>query len=146
MSSAEKYVPNYTVDDYQHWEGDWELWQGVAVAMTPSAYGNHSSVLVNICAALKNAIVNAGCSATVLVELDWIISDDTVLRPDAMIVREIYQAQSVPYYLIVDPKSKSLTALKLESATYVQVDVESEMDLHICETCHLKIPISAIFE
>jgi len=178
MSSAEKYVPNYTVDDYRHWEGDWELWQGVAVSMSPSAFGRHSSVLGNIVTAFNIAIKNSGCNATALVELDWIISNDTILRPDVMIVcgdapekhqesppaivveilsdstrdrdttfkRNIYQAQLVPYYLIVDPENKSSTTLKLESATYAQVDEASELNLQICETCQLKIPVSAIFE
>ena len=42
MSIAPKYQPHYTVDDYQHWEGDWELWNGVAVAMAPSPFGPHA--------------------------------------------------------------------------------------------------------
>ena len=127
---------------------------------------------------LRIQFAKSECDASVLGNLDWIISRDTVLRPDVMIVcgappekhqesppavvveilsdstrerdttfkRKIYQAQSVPYYLIVDPAIKSLTALKLESATYVEVDAGSELDMYICETRHLKIPASAIFE
>lgn len=26
---AQKYIEHYTVEDYQHWEGDWELVDGV---------------------------------------------------------------------------------------------------------------------
>ena len=33
------YKPRYTVDDYESWAGDWELWQGTAIAMTPSPFG-----------------------------------------------------------------------------------------------------------
>lgn len=178
MTSAEKFVPNYTFEDYQNWKGDWELWQGVAVSMLPSPFGLHSSSLVSVGTAFANSIAKSECDASVLGNLDWIISRDTVLRPDVMIVcgappekhqesppavvveilsdstrerdttfkRKIYQAQSVPYYLIVDPAIKSLIALKLESATYVEVDAGSDLDMHICETCHLKIPASAIFE
>ncbi|WP_457626586.1 hypothetical protein [Persephonella sp.] len=36
MSFAEKYLPNYTVEDYKQWEGDWELIEGIAYAMVPS--------------------------------------------------------------------------------------------------------------
>ena len=45
MSSAAKYQPHYTVDDYQHWQGDWELWNGVAIAMGPSPFGRHAQLV-----------------------------------------------------------------------------------------------------
>lgn len=86
MSSAEKFVPRYTVSDYQQWEGEWELWGGIPVSMTPSPYGKHSKLLVNTVAAFKAAIDGTRCDATTLAEIDWIISDDTVVRPDAVIL------------------------------------------------------------
>jgi Uma2 family endonuclease len=86
MSKVEKYQPHYTIDDYQHWEGDWELWNGVAVAMTPSPFGRHASANVRIAAALDSAVEASGCRATVLAEIDWIISRDTILRPDVTVV------------------------------------------------------------
>ena len=86
MSSAPKYTPHYTFDDYQSWEGDWELWNGVAVAMTPSPFGKHGSVLARIAAAITNAIDDVDCRASVLLEIDWIISNDTVVRPELSIV------------------------------------------------------------
>lgn len=30
------YVPRYTVEDHALWEGEWELWSGAPVAMSPS--------------------------------------------------------------------------------------------------------------
>ena len=33
MSSVPRYTPRYSVSDYQLWEGDWELWDGIAIAM-----------------------------------------------------------------------------------------------------------------
>ena len=86
MSTAPKYLPHYSVDDYQLWEGDWELWQGTAVAMTPSPFGPHSRLLVDVAATLKVAIEAARCDATVLAEIDWILSHNTVLRPDLVVV------------------------------------------------------------
>ena len=86
MSKVEKYQPHYTIDDYQHWEGDWELWNGVAVAMTPSPFGRHAGANVRIAAALDSAVEASGCRATVLAEIDWIISRDTILRPDVTVV------------------------------------------------------------
>ena len=41
MSSAPRYLPHYSVADYLSWEGDWELWNGTAVAMSPSPLGPH---------------------------------------------------------------------------------------------------------
>jgi len=86
MSTAEEFKPHYSVDDYQLWDGDWELWNGVAVAMTPSPFGRHSRLLVNVSFALKTAINEAKCDATVLAEIDWIVDQHTVLRPDVVVV------------------------------------------------------------
>jgi Uma2 family endonuclease len=86
MSTAPKYIPHYTVKDYQLWEGDWELWGGVAIAMTPSPFGKHGSLLARISTALINAMDAAHCGANVLIEVDWIVSDDTVVRPDLSVV------------------------------------------------------------
>ena len=80
---APKYNPHYTISDYQGWEGSWELWNGVAVAMTPSPFGRHQKALTKLAHVMLNAIEAAGCrDCEVVVELDWIIADDTVMRPD----------------------------------------------------------------
>ena len=86
MSSAARYSPHYTIEDYRLWKGDWELWHGTAVAMTPSPFGRHGGLLMRLGTALTNAIDHAGCNASVLAEIDWIISEDTVVRPDASVV------------------------------------------------------------
>lgn len=86
MSTAARYTPHYTVADYRRWEGDWELWHGIAVAMTPSPFGRHGGMLGKIITALNVGIDQTNCNASVLVEVDWIIADDTVVRPDASIV------------------------------------------------------------
>ncbi len=86
MSTAEKYIPRYTIEDYSRWQGDWELWQGFPVSMSPSPFGRHAKVLLCAGSALKRAIEASGCQATALVELDWIIAADTVVRPDVIVV------------------------------------------------------------
>lgn len=86
MTAAQQFHPHYTVDDYQGWEGDWELWNGMAVSMSPSPFGKHQMVLVNLVAELRTALRAIDCNATVLCEIDWIISRDTVVRPDALVV------------------------------------------------------------
>jgi Uma2 family endonuclease len=86
MSTAPRYVPHYTVADHAAWEGDWELLEGVAVAMTPSPFGRHAERLSRMAATLWNAIDASECNATVLAEIDWVVSDDTVVRPDLVVV------------------------------------------------------------
>ena len=88
MSTAPQYQPHYTIADYRQWEGRWELWNGIAVAMTPSPAGRHARLLVDVAALLKAAVDAAGtdCEATVLAEIDWIVATDTVVRPDLVIV------------------------------------------------------------
>ena len=82
-----RYQPHYTVADYRHWEGDWELWNGIPVAMGPSPFGPHQKMLARLSQRFLNALDAAGCSdCEVLVECDWIIDDDTVVRPDLSIV------------------------------------------------------------
>jgi Uma2 family endonuclease len=86
MSSSPKYIPHYTVADYRQWEGDWELWQGIPVAMTPSPFASHQRCSLRLARALLMAVEAAGCGAEVLQETDWIMSDDTVVRPDVIVI------------------------------------------------------------
>ena len=86
MSSAPRYIPHYTAKDYQQWHGDWELWQGIPVAMTPSPFGRHQRCSLRLARVLLAAIEESGCRAEVLQEIDWIVSDDTVVRPDVVVI------------------------------------------------------------
>lgn len=86
MSNAPRYIPHYTVADYLQWQGDWELWQGVPIAMTPSPFGPHQHCMSKLARALSEAIEVARCDANVLPEIDWIVSDDTVVRPDVVVI------------------------------------------------------------
>lgn len=54
--------------------------------MSPSPFGRHAKLLARTVAALQTAIDAGRCDATVLFEIDWIVSNDTVLRPDAVVV------------------------------------------------------------
>ena len=76
----------YTIEDYRLWQGDWELWDGIAIAMTPSPFGRHQAILVALVSELRAALREGGCEATALVELDWIVSNETVVRPDVIVV------------------------------------------------------------
>jgi len=79
------YSEHYTIDDYKLWEGDWELICGVAYAMSPSPLVTHQSVSNNIVYELKNKISECQ-NCLVLSEIDYEISDDTILRPDILLI------------------------------------------------------------
>ncbi len=87
MASAPDYRPHYTTADYEQWEGAWELWKGIAVAMSPSPGIRHQIAAGKIFRALAAAVDKAGCTnCRAVYELDWRVSDDTVVRPDISIL------------------------------------------------------------
>ena len=81
----EEYLPNYTYSDYTHWEGDWELIEGVAYAMAPSPILTHQIISMLVGSSLIDSLRN--CKNCIVVsEMDYKLSDDTVLRPDIALV------------------------------------------------------------
>lgn len=54
--------------------------------MSPSPFGEHQRIVTDLAMWLGIAVMEAGCPAKPLVELDWIVRDDTVVRPDVMII------------------------------------------------------------
>lgn len=86
MSSAPRYIPRYTVDDYRQWEGDWELIDGLAIAMTPSPFGPHARVVSRLSRIIGTQVEMLGCPCEIYTNLDWIVGPDTVVRPDLMVV------------------------------------------------------------
>ncbi len=86
MNSAPKYIPHYKVDDYCQWKGNWELIDGVAIAMTPSPFGPHERIIARLSFQIQSQLRSADCPCQVYTNLDWIIKDDTVIRPDLMAV------------------------------------------------------------
>lgn len=78
-------LPRYTYDDYKTWQGDWELIDGIAYAMTPAPMIKHQSLAYKIASEFEKQIENcAFCE--VLGEVDYKINDDTVLRPDVVLI------------------------------------------------------------
>lgn len=78
-------LPHYTLDDYRHWDGEWELIMGIPYAMAPSPTVSHQRVRMAITRQLAELLET--CSdCLVLDETDWIVSEETVVRPDVMVV------------------------------------------------------------
>ena len=78
---APKYIPHYSVNDYQQWEGNWELWEGIPVATTPFPFGKHQRLVAKCSHVFIDALEKASCKdCEVFIELDWIVNDDTVVN------------------------------------------------------------------
>ena len=109
MSASPKYLPHYTFADYASWQGDWELWYGLPVAMTPSPFGRHQWLAGQIMRQFLNSL-DANCGdCFVLMETDWIVADDIVVRPDVVIVCGAFPERHTvePPRLIVEVLSPS---------------------------------------
>ncbi|WP_028950039.1 Uma2 family endonuclease [Sulfurihydrogenibium subterraneum] len=131
---TDKYLPYYTVEERDKWEGDWELIEGIPYALaSPSII--HQRVLTNIIYQVRNSLEECSNECEVLADIDYYISQDTVVRPDAVIVcqkledrltlvpdvifeivspssvkmderikYELYQREKVKYYILVYPQ------------------------------------------
>ena len=106
------YQEYYTVNDYAQWEGNWELIEGMPYAMSPSPTVSHQSVATKFTSAVNHAIDSKKpelCSdCIVLMETDWQVSKDTIVRPDIMVVcNEVSEKVLVTPILIMEVVSSS---------------------------------------
>ncbi|MCX7759965.1 MAG: Uma2 family endonuclease [Hydrogenothermaceae bacterium] len=146
-----EYIPNYTVRDWENWQGDWELIEGVAFALaSPSIY--HQLLVSNLIYTLRNSIGCENCK--VIPEIDYYISENTVVRPDVVvscrnlsakltvtpeiifevisestvkvdeeIKKQIYEREGVSYYILVYPfeNRKKVKIFHLKDGFYRKV-------------------------
>lgn len=106
MGAAAIYKEYYTVVDYAQWQGDWELIDGMPYAMEPSPMFDHQYAVTKI-ASILNEELDACPTCFAAVEVDWQISDDTVVRPDALIVCKREQRVMTTPEIIVEVVSQS---------------------------------------
>jgi Uma2 family endonuclease len=106
MNLAE--ILRYDINDYRQWEGDWELIDGFPVAMAPSPFGPHQGILSEIVSILNSSLKRCKSDCFVYAELDYIIDDFNVVRPDVAVVckKVIDYIRQAPE-LIVEIVSKS---------------------------------------
>jgi len=146
---AQSPVPvHYHISDYELWEGDWELIDGIPVAMTPAPIIAHQLVTTRVMTELTNALEDCEqCLA--IAEAEWRLGNDTVFRPDGVVIcyppghyldrppalilevlspatarldreykRERYAREGVPHYLIADPAQKTADIFRLAGEHY----------------------------
>jgi len=75
----------YTYEDYSHWEGDWELINGFPVSITHSLIKEHQNLIAMYSYELNKSLISCD-NCEVLVEENYIVNKDTILKPDISIV------------------------------------------------------------
>jgi len=165
---AQNYIESYSVEDYQHWKGDWELIYGSPYAMAPSPLVTHQNINMKISRQLDEALDNCPkCQA--LFEIDWEISSDTIVKPDTIVIcyepdekitkkpeiifeiaspstikrdetlkYELYQEEGVKYYILVYPKKNKAKVYILKNGKYIKVGDFSD-EKYLFETRKCKI-------
>ncbi len=120
MGTIRQILPNYSVEDYERWEGRWEIINGIAIAMSPMPNPKHQNVSGKIFRIFDEAIENAGCKdCKVYQPIDYKISDNTIVNPDLLIVCKPFEGQYLEFApnLVVEILSPS-TALKDQNTKY----------------------------
>ena len=84
-SLKEEYHPHYNYDDYKEWEGDWELIDGIAYAMSPSPMITHQAISMLTGSSLIDSLKDCK-KCMVLSEMDYKLADDTIVRPDIALI------------------------------------------------------------
>lgn len=111
----------YTYQDYLLWKGDWELVNGYPYAMSPSPTRNHQLFSSKFIQKAGNEIdkTDRVCRCQVYSELDWVIDEESVVRPDCMIVCGNFNDDflTLPPILIVEISSPS-TKLRDRNTKY----------------------------
>jgi Uma2 family endonuclease len=80
-------LPKYSYDEYALWEGEWELIEGTPVSMAPAPMRRHQNIANQLLLELNKSFEEAECDeCEVSFEVDWKLSDNTVLRPDIVFV------------------------------------------------------------
>jgi len=86
LVKATRYIPHYAIEEWERWEGRWELWFGVPVAMESQAK-SHSRVVSNLERSLREQVdVGGDDDCRVSRGIDWRIASDMVVCPEVSIV------------------------------------------------------------
>ena len=114
MGNVVKILPHYSYDDYCHWEGQWELIDGIPYAMSPAPSHQHQHVSSTLSFLFENCLRAIQCKdCKVYQPIDYRVNEFTILQPDLLIVCKPITGQVLDFApdLVVEILSPS-TALK----------------------------------
>jgi len=103
-------IEYYTYKDYKHWQGDWELIDGIPYAMSPAPVKKYQGIAYSIAREIGNTLKCPNCE--VLGEVDYKVSEDTILRPDVVLtcddlgVEYLIKAPEIVFEIISPSTSK----------------------------------------
>jgi Uma2 family endonuclease len=85
MSGAVKILPHYTYNDWEQWEGQWELIEGIPYAMSPLPVPKHQKIAMALGSEFTVALKTCR-ECTAYQPIDYRIADDTILQPNMLVV------------------------------------------------------------
>ena len=111
-------IEYYSYNDYIQWEGNWELIYGYPLMMSPSPLITHQA-LANLIAFELTSSVYECEQCLVLSEQDWKVSDDTIVKPDVVLICNEPHGSYItkPPKIVVEVLSKS-TARRDETTKF----------------------------
>lgn len=111
MGNAIKILPHYTYEDYIHWEGKWELIDGIPNAMSPAPTPGHQVVAGNLHSEFRVQLKNCA-KCKVYQPVDYLIEEDTILQPDILIICKpvLKKVLDFPPVLVVEILSPATAA------------------------------------
>lgn len=75
----------YSYREYKQWEGDWELIDGVPVAMAPAPMVKHQKLASEFVYIIREQLEDC-VMCDVVSEVDYKVNDNTILRPDVALI------------------------------------------------------------
>ena len=141
-------IETYNYEDYKLWKGDWELIDGLPLAMSPSPMRDHQRIGAELLSFLGGEVREYE-DCELVYGLDYLVDSENVLRPDIALICgeegdyitkapkivveivsastakrdekvkfEIYEREKVIYYILVYPKTLNAKIYKIENNKY----------------------------
>lgn len=85
MNPAVKILPHYTYCEWETWEGQWELIEGIPHAMGPLPVPKHQQIATSLAAEFHFQLKKCK-HCTTYQPLDYRVADDIILQPDMLVV------------------------------------------------------------
>jgi len=85
MTSSVQILPHYTFEDWQRWEGQWELIHGIPYAMSPAPVPKHQIISASLTAEFRMALKKCK-QCKVMQPIDFKVADDIIVQPDLLVV------------------------------------------------------------